>query len=82
MSASCVSVCLCVPSPKRHFPVDWRLLVEECITNIGIPLDFSGFCQFNDFLDFEKFPGLGVFANQPTETVHNAGVSRGMVCGC
>ena len=25
---------------KPRFPVDWRLLVKECIANIGIPLDF------------------------------------------
>ena len=28
-------------SPLTRFPVDWRLLVEECIANIGIPLNFS-----------------------------------------
>ena len=36
----CVSVC--VP----HFPVDWRLLVEECIANIGIPLEVLRFLSY------------------------------------
>ena len=26
---------LYIPSSKHRFPVDWRLLVEECIANIG-----------------------------------------------
>ena len=45
------SVWLCVPSRKTWFPVDWRLLVEEHIANIGIPLDvlkyiwFLGICK-------------------------------------
>ena len=35
-----MSVCrVSVPSQKTRFPVDWRLLVEECIANSGIPLD-------------------------------------------
>ena len=36
-------VCLCVPSRKPRFPLDYRLLVKERIANIGIPLDFLGF---------------------------------------
>ena len=35
----CLLVCLYVPSQKPRFPVYWRLLVKECIANIGIPLD-------------------------------------------
>ena len=60
--------------------MDWRLLIKECIANIGIPLVFFGFFGFNDFLRFEFLLGLIVFASQPT--VHNGGVSRGKVCGC
>ena len=47
--------------------MDWRLLVEEGITNIGIPLEFCCvfaismiFCNWNLFWVFL------VFANQPT----------------
>ena len=47
-----MSECLFVPLRKTGFPVDCRLLVEECIPNIGIPLDVSGFCCFNDFFLF------------------------------
>ena len=46
---------LSVPSQKTRFPVDWRLLVEERIANIGIPLDILGFCCFKDFLRLEIF---------------------------
>ena len=35
----CLCVCLSVSLRKPRFLVDWRLLVEECIANIGIPLD-------------------------------------------
>ena len=28
-----------VPLRKTRFPVDWRILVEERVANIGIPLD-------------------------------------------
>ena len=38
-----------MPSRKPFFPVNWRLLVEECITNIGKPLAILGFCRFYDF---------------------------------
>ena len=38
-------VCLC-------YPVDWRLLVEEHIANIGVPKIFSGFCCFDHVLVF------------------------------
>ena len=34
-----MSVCMSVQVWKPHFPVDWRLLVEVYIANIGIPLD-------------------------------------------
>ena len=50
MSVSRVSL----PSQKTGFPVDWRLLVKGRIANIGILLDFSGFCCFNDFLRLKK----------------------------
>ena len=47
-----------VPLTKTRFPVDWRLLVEDCITNIGIPLDvFLVFC-FVDILPFEFYVGV------------------------
>ena len=39
----CPSVCVCVPPRFIRFPVDWRLLVEDLIANIGIPLDMFGF---------------------------------------
>ena len=39
-------LCLCVPSQKTRFPLDWRLLVEERITFNGIPVDISGLLQF------------------------------------
>ena len=55
---SCVCACLCVPSQKNCFPVDWRHLVEERIANIGIPLDISSFCRFDDFLRFEIVLGF------------------------
>ena len=45
-------------SQKTRFPVDWTLLVEELIANIGIPLDSSGFCRFDDF-GSPFFPGFG-----------------------
>ena len=37
---------VCVPSRKIYFPVDWRLLVKERITNIGIALDVLVFLLF------------------------------------
>ena len=40
-SVSCdvsVSVCSSGPSRKTHFLLDWTLVVEWCISNIGIPL--------------------------------------------
>ena len=40
-----------VENPR--FPVNWRLLVKECITNFDIPLDvFLGKCRFNAFRVF------------------------------
>ena len=65
---------------KTRFPVDWRLLVEERIANIGITLDVFGFWLFQIFFILYIFLGFWFFANQPT--VHNGGVSRGMVCCC
>ena len=78
---SCVCVCLCVLWQKPNILVDWRLLVEDHITNIGKPLDVLRCCFFNDFLAFEFCLELWVFAIQP-KFVHNGGVSRGRVCGC
>ena len=41
---------------KIHFPVHWRLLVEECIGNIGSSLDdLFRFCSFYDFFSFWIF---------------------------
>ena len=64
-------------------PVELKLLLEEHISNIGIPLDFIVvllFCRINDFLILNFFlSGFEVFANQPT--VHGGEVSRGRVCG-
>ena len=45
-------MCVCVPSRKICFPMDWRLLVEEHIANIGIPLDHFGFLVLRIFLRF------------------------------
>ena len=39
MCQLCACVCVCEPSQKPTFLVDWRLLVKECIAYIGIPLD-------------------------------------------
>ena len=60
MSVSCVSVYLCVCAiVETRFPVNWRLLVKEPFANIGIPLDVSGFCCFNDFCVYKKIWVLG-----------------------
>ena len=40
------SVSVFVSLPKPRFTLEWRLLVEECIANIGISLDISGFLPF------------------------------------
>ena len=79
MSVSCQSsVCECVSSQKTRFPVDWGLLVEECIAYIGIPLDIFRFLLFQYFfLRLKIFLDIWLFANQAT--VHNGVVSRG---GC
>ena len=48
-------LCLCVPSRKTYFQVDWILLVKERIANIGKPLDmFWVFVVSMIFLCFEK----------------------------
>ena len=39
-------MCVSLPSQKTHFPVDWRLLVEERFANIGLPPDVIGFLLF------------------------------------
>ena len=54
----------CVPSLKARFMVEWRLLVEERIANINMPLKHVEIDQ--DFF---------VFANKPA--VHIEGLSRG-----
>ena len=46
MSVSCVCVCVSAPSRKTLFPVNWRLLVDECIANRGIPLNIFFFLLF------------------------------------
>ena len=68
LSCNVRELCVCVSLLLRKtlFPVDWRLLGEESIANIGIPQDVF-------FLFF-------FFANQAT--VQNEGVRRGRVCGC
>ena len=48
----CLCACECVPSRKPCFPVDSRLLVEECIANTGIPLDVFGLLPFQWFFMF------------------------------
>ena len=47
-----LSVCVCVPSRKPHFLVDWRLLVKERIANIGMPPHIS-FYKYICFFFFE-----------------------------
>ena len=42
----CPSICLSVHVWKPHFPVDWKLLVEEHIAKIGIPLEVFKLLQF------------------------------------
>ena len=58
----CPSVCLSVTLRKPRFLVDWRLLVEEHVANIGITLDFFlDICFFDDFSHFVIFRVLGYF---------------------
>ena len=64
---------------ETRFPLDYSLLIEERIVNIGIPTDSSGFWCFNDFLSFEICSGIWLFANPPN--MHNGGVNRWKVCG-
>ena len=54
--------------------MDWIILVEKRIANIGIPLDVIFFGHFNDLCVLKNISGLWVFADQPT--VHIGGVSR------
>ena len=80
MLVSRLYVCLCVPLRKTRFPVDWRLLVKECIANISVPLNVFGFfAGLIIFLHFQYFFGYFVFASHLT--VHKGVVSSG-VCGC
>ena len=44
---------------NHRFFVDWRLLVEERIANIGIPLDILGSLPFEDFYNFDIFHDFG-----------------------
>ena len=57
----CTTNCLCVPSQKTCFQVDWRLLVNERIANIGIPLEVLFGCyyraQLQEIGDIELFSG-------------------------
>ena len=48
MSMSCVSV----PLRKARFLVDWRLLVQECITYVGTPVERFRFFLFVSMLCF------------------------------
>ena len=51
MSVSHVCVCAIAETP---LPGAWRLLVKECIANIGIPLEILVFfCLFEIFWHFE-----------------------------
>ena len=54
--------------------MDWRLLVEDRIANIGIHLNFF-FAVLMIFCLLNLFKGFGVFANQPT--VPSGGVAGG-----
>ena len=58
-----------MPLRKTHLRVDLRLLVEEGITHVGVPLD-----NFLCFM-YQLFFQVLVFASQLT--LHNGGVSRG-----
>ena len=49
------SVCVSVPSRKTRFPENWRLLVEEYIANIGMPLNVFSFLLFWWFSVFWNF---------------------------
>ena len=76
-----VSVCVCVPLRKICFPVDWKLLIEESIVFIGIPLVFDFvvslfFCVLKEFF----FLGGGDIANHLTG--HNGVEWQGSVCAC
>ena len=53
-------MCVFVLLRKKRFPVDWRLLVKECIANIGIPLDpwTFIFCRFDVFFAFDFFSSV------------------------
>ena len=60
--------------------MDWRLLVEECIGNIGITLDISGFFVVSmNFCVLNFYSVFLLFENQTN--VYNGGVSRRRVCG-
>ena len=61
MSASCVSVYFCVLFQKPRFPVEWILLVEERIANIGIPLDIFGFLQTSLICIMGELAGGGLW---------------------
>ena len=58
--------CLFVASRKIHFPVNWRILVEGCSANIGLPLPIF----------------LGVLANQSTVRDRGVSRGRVCGCGC
>ena len=52
----CVCVCVSVPSRKSCFPVNCKLLVEDSIANIVIPLSrHFGFLLFRLFLGKQKW---------------------------
>ena len=55
--------------------MDWRLLVEGCIANIGIPLEVFVFLSFDIVFGFRFLFGFLVFANRPT--VQNGEIAGG-----
>ena len=76
MSVSCVCVCVSAPSRKTLFPVNWRLLIDECIANRGIPLNIFCFYCFNDFCVFLN-TFSGIFGSLQTSLLSIVGALAG-----
>ena len=77
-----LGICLCVyvisvPLGKICFLMNWSILVKECITNIGIPLDISGVLCFLDFLHYDNISFFGSLL-----TSQRCIIGRGRVRGC
>ena len=68
MSVTCLSVHIW----KSRFPEDWRLLVEERIANIGIPLEVWVFAVLHIFCVLKFFWVFGSL-----KTMYSGEVSRG-----